>query len=138
MNLNHSVLEEEPHLDQSRDVLHQISWQYPSVFRAAKFAAGSFVGFLDTEIILAAGTYFLYGKLSAPSFAFQSVQFVLINIISFVFGVTVTFFINNTLLIQNTGREINYGPRAIPSETCQVPAEFFLQEISLWSQSSFC
>ena len=90
-----------------------LSRRYQTIFRTAKFATGSLVGFLDTEIMVTAGTFFLYGKSSAPSSAFHSAPFILINIIAFVTGVTVAFFINESLLIRHDVERINSGYQAI-------------------------
>jgi putative flippase GtrA len=79
-----------------------------SLFRIAKFAAGSAVGFLDTEVILATGTFALYGRLSAPQSAFYSTAFWFLNIIAFVIGVSVAFFVNESLLLRNGDRKISY------------------------------
>jgi len=87
--------------------------QYSSLFCAAKFAVGSAIGFLDTEIILTTGTYVLYGKLSAPQSAFYSSSFWTLNIIAFVIGVSVAFFVNESLLIRREGRRISYDLRSI-------------------------
>jgi putative flippase GtrA len=88
--------------------LHKLKRRYPGAFQAAKFAIGSAVGFFDTLIILTIGTYLLYGTLSAPHSAFSSPHFIALNILAFVIGVTVAFFINETLIVRLEGRKVSY------------------------------
>lgn len=88
--------------------LRRLIERYPFIFRAAKFAGGSAIGFVETEIILMIGTYFLYGSLSAPPNAFSSLSFLALNIAAFVTGVTVAFFINETLIGHVKSPKINY------------------------------
>jgi putative flippase GtrA len=90
--------------------LHRLTERYPSAFRAAKFATGSGVGFLDTEIILMAGTYLLYGRPSAPPGAFYSPLFLALNIVAFTLGITVAFFVSESLIVN--GR-VSYGLRSV-------------------------
>lgn len=92
----------------TRFFLHSWKEDYPQFFRAGKFAAGSAVGFFDTEIILTLGTYLIYGKFSAPPSAFSSPNFVALNVLAFVIGVTVAFFINEFLIVRLEGYEVKY------------------------------
>ena len=78
--------------------LRRVLKKYERAFRAGKFAAGSAIGFLDTEIILVLGTYLLYGKLSPPQAANSSPYFWALNAIAFAAGVTVAFFVNEMLI----------------------------------------
>jgi putative flippase GtrA len=101
MNLGRTVLKE-AFLPESRGVrgrLRRFQNRYRGIFRAAKLAAGSGVGFLDTEIILIFGSFLLYGKPNAPSNAFYSPIFFLLNIVAFVVGVTVAFFVSDSLIM---------------------------------------
>ena len=81
--------------------LRQLIKKYAGVFRAGKFAVGSAIGFLDTEIILILGTYILYGQLSAPQSASASPAFWALNAIAFSVGVTVAFFVNEMLILRD-------------------------------------
>ncbi len=80
------------------DKIRRLQDRYGWAFRAAKLAAGSAIGFLDTEIILTLGTYLLYGKLSAPVYAFSSLNFLFLNVAAFVIGVSVAFFVSDSLI----------------------------------------
>ncbi len=93
--------------------LRKLTSHYPNAFRVAKFATGSGIGFLDSEIVLALGTYLLYRQLSPPRGAFFSPLFIAINVIAFVVGVTVAFFINESLIARGEGRKISYSFRSV-------------------------
>jgi putative flippase GtrA len=77
--------------------------RYAGLINAVKFATGSAIGFLDTEIILVVGSYFLYGKLSAPQSASSSASLWALNAAAFGIGVTVAFFVNEMLILRNEG-----------------------------------
>ncbi len=101
-----SLLEEEPGTDGVQGgARRRLIERYPSCLRAAKLAAGSGIGFLDTEIILTTGTYLLYGRQSTPPAAFYSPFFLALNIIAFVLGVTVAFFVSESLIFQGETRK---------------------------------
>jgi putative flippase GtrA len=85
----------------SQGRLRRLIEKYAGLLQAGKFAAGSAIGFLDTEIILVLGSYFLYGRLNAPQSAFPSPAFWALNAIAFILGVTVAFFVNETLMLRN-------------------------------------
>jgi putative flippase GtrA len=84
-----------------RGKINRLEHRYARAFQAAKLATGSGIGFLDSEIVLALGTYLLYGKLSASPNAFYSLNFLFLNIAAFVIGVSVAFFVSDALILQN-------------------------------------
>jgi len=102
-------LESEEKSDEAPSTFRKLEARYPSLFRTAKFATGSAIGFLDTVIILTIGTYGLYGSISAPSYAFNSPYFIMLNVFAFVVGVTVAFFINESLIFKSRGYEFDLG-----------------------------
>jgi putative flippase GtrA len=89
-----------------RQLLSRLEIRYPRIVEAGKFAIGSVLGFLDTEIILAVGTLALYGKLSAPRDAYDSPAFIAVNVLAFVIGVTFTFFFDEYLVGTRGGCDI--------------------------------
>ncbi|MDA4118038.1 MAG: hypothetical protein OK455_06815, partial [Thaumarchaeota archaeon] len=64
------------------------------VFKFAKFAIASGIGFLLAEGILTLGVLRLYGKLSAPSDAYASPTFLAIDVAALALGVAASFFLN--------------------------------------------
>ena len=114
----------EKHKPEDSHGLRHFAKRYPSLFRAAEFAVGSGVGFLDTEIILILGTCLLYQQPNAPPSAFSSPPFVALNIFAFVFGVTVAFFIDESLILHGDRREISYNFHAILLRLCQFQLIF--------------
>jgi len=85
----------------TKERLRRLVKRYAGLFWAGKFAVGSAVGFLDTEIILVAGTYLLWGKVNPPQGSFSSPAFLTLNAIAFGVGVTVAFLVNETLMLRN-------------------------------------
>ena len=112
MNLDRIVLKDsfDPEPRRVRSRLRRLQNRYRGIFRAAKLAAGSGVGFLDTEIVLILGSFLLYGKPNAPPNAFYSPIFFLLNIIAFVVGVSVAFFVSDALIL-GKNRERNHDLR---------------------------
>ena len=106
-------LDTEVSRDETRNVFRQLKTRHPSAFTAVKFATGSAIGFLDTEIILTLGTLGLYGGLRAPTSALYSPYFIALNIFAFIVGVTVAFLINESLLVKREGYQFNYGLNAL-------------------------
>ncbi len=112
MNLSRTVPKDtfRPESRGLRNRLRRFQNRHPETFRAAKLAAGSGVGFLDTEVTLIVGSFLLYGKPNAPSNASYSPIFLLLNIIAFLVGVSVAFFVSDSLIL-GENRERNYDLR---------------------------
>jgi putative flippase GtrA len=74
------------------------------VFKLAKFAIASAIGFLLAEGILTLSVLRLYGKLSAPSDAYASPTFLAIDVAALALGVAASFFLNEqyTVHVQRT------------------------------------
>jgi putative flippase GtrA len=106
-------MRKETQQDRVKQTLRHFTKRQTSLIRAAKFALGSTVGFLDTEIVLTLGTYLLYDKISAPSHASSSPVFWALNIIAFIIGVSVAFFVNESLLVQDGSQEFDYDPKSL-------------------------
>ncbi|MGI0078955.1 MAG: hypothetical protein ACRECH_04970 [Nitrososphaerales archaeon] len=70
------------------------------IFRAFKFGIAEIVGFVVAELILAIGVLILYQKVSVPSGDYSSTALVLLNIIAFGTGVTVGFFVNESITVR--------------------------------------
>jgi putative flippase GtrA len=81
--------------------IRHLARKYAGLIKAGKFAAGSAIGFLDTEIILVLGSYFLYGKLNPPQSASFSPNFWALNAVAFGIGVTVAFFVNEMFFLHD-------------------------------------
>ena len=90
-----------------RNRLRRFQNRHPETFRAAKLAAGSGVGFFDTEVTLIVGSFLLYGKPDAPSNPSYSPIFLILNIIAFLVGVSVAFFVSDSLILGENREEIN-------------------------------
>jgi putative flippase GtrA len=84
-----------------------------SLSQAAKLATGGAIGFLDIELVLTLGIYLLYHGFSVPQNAFSSPAFLALNAIAFVIGVSVAFFVNESLLIWNEGPKVKNHQRSI-------------------------
>jgi putative flippase GtrA len=126
-----SSLTVERYAEKTEEKLRRWKRKYSSLFRAGKFATGSAIGFLDTEIILTSGTYLLYGKLSAPQSAFSSPIFWALNVLAFFVGVSVAFFVNESLLIRNEGRRINYGLSSILTRLAKFQISFLAGNVAM-------
>ncbi len=114
---------EKPSRSSEENKFRRFLRKYKGIFRASKFAAGSAIGFLDTEIILVLGTYLLYGKVTAPQSANSSPAFWALNAIAFAIGVTVAFFVNEMLMPRST---LESFPRPGPLNTIQRLVKFQL------------
>src|SRR5579864_5045551 len=79
---------------QDQGKIRRLVEKYARLVEAGKFAAGSAIGFLDTEIILVLGSYELYGRLTPLPNASGSPSFWALNAIAFGIGVTVAFLVN--------------------------------------------
>lgn len=73
------------------------------ILRAAKFGVAGAVGFLVAEMIIIAGLYVIYGNAKVPSQIYSSPSLLGLNILAFVVGVTVGFFINERITVRNEG-----------------------------------
>ncbi len=79
------------------------------IFRAAKFGVAGAVGFLVAEIIIIAGLYAIYGKQTVSGEIYSSPTLLGLNIVAFVVGVTVGFFINERITVRNIGDQKSRG-----------------------------
>lgn len=75
------------------------------IFRAAKFGVAGAIGFVVAEIIIIIGLYALYGKTNVPSAIYSSPLLLALNIVAFVIGVTVGFFVNERITVRNQGEQ---------------------------------
>jgi putative flippase GtrA len=91
-----------------RQKLLQIDKRY-GVFRAAKFGIAGAVGFLVAEAIIIIGLYVIYGRANIPSTIYSSPVLLVLNIVAFVIGVTVGFFINEQITVKNVGDQRQKG-----------------------------
>jgi putative flippase GtrA len=87
-----------------RQKLLQLDKRY-GIFRAAKFGIAGAVGFLVAEVIIIIGLYAIYGRANIPSAIYSSPVLLSLNIIAFVIGVTVGFFVNERITVQNLGEQ---------------------------------
>jgi putative flippase GtrA len=69
------------------------------VFKVAKFAIASGLGFLLAEGILTVGVLRIYGKLSAPLDAYSSPAFLAVDIAALGLGVALSFFLNERFTV---------------------------------------
>ena len=79
--------------------------RYGELFRAAKFGIAGVIGFLVVETILTLGIFSLYGNLNAPSVAYSSPTLLALNIGAFGIGVTISFFVNESITVRNQVRQ---------------------------------
>src|SRR5487761_485936 len=79
--------------------------RYGELFRAAKFGIAGVIGFLVVETILTLGIFSLYGNLNAPSAAYSSPTLLALNIGAFGIGVTISFFVNESITVRNQVRQ---------------------------------
>jgi putative flippase GtrA len=70
------------------------------VFKLAKFAIASGLGFLLAEGILTLGVLGLYGKFTAPGSAYSSPTFLSIDVAALALGVALSFFLNERFTVK--------------------------------------
>ncbi len=90
----------------------QIDQRY-GIFRAAKFGIAGAIGFLVAEVIIVAGLFVIYGRANVPSAIYSSPTLLGLNIVAFVIGVTVGFFVNERITVQNQGVQQSRGVRQV-------------------------
>jgi len=73
------------------------------IFRVAKFAIATGIGFLVVEAILALGTLILFSGTKVPSNDYSSPKILGLNALAFGIGVTVSFFLNERFTVRNQG-----------------------------------
>lgn len=74
------------------------------IFRAIKFGISGIVGFVISEIILALGVVTLYQKITVPSGDYASIPLILLNVLAFGTGVTVGFFVNESITVSDENK----------------------------------
>lgn len=72
------------------------------VLRAAKFGVAGIVGFAVAEAIIILGLFLINGTLEVPSGYSSSPSLLAVDVIAFVVGVTVGFFVNERTTVRNT------------------------------------
>jgi putative flippase GtrA len=90
-----------------RQKILEIDKRY-GILRAAKFGIAGAIGFLVAELIIIIGLYSIYGKANIPSTIYSSPSLLTLNIVAFVIGVTVGFFVNERITVRNVGEQ-KYG-----------------------------
>lgn len=68
--------------------------------RAVEFGAAGIVGFLAAEAIIVAGLYAVYGNLQLPGGISSSPSLLAIDVVAFLVGVTVGFFVNERTTVK--------------------------------------
>ena len=79
------------------------------VFRIAKFAIATALGFLLAEVILFLGVIVLFPKTSVPSDAYSSALILGLDALAFGIGVTVAFVVNEDITVKGQGEERRRG-----------------------------
>jgi len=79
--------------------------QRRAVFRAAKFALASALGFVVAEAILVVGVFFFYHSSTVPSLTSSSPTLLGLDVLAFGTGVTVAFVINERVTVRGEGEE---------------------------------
>ena len=74
------------------------------VIRAAKFGVAGIVGFAVAEAIIIVGLFLINGNMEVPSGYSTSPSLVVIDVVAFVVGVTVGFFVNEWTTVKGTPR----------------------------------
>jgi len=80
-----------------------------AVFRVAKFALASGIGFLIAEAILVLGVVLFYHGIGVPSLASSSTAVLGLDALAFGVGVTAAFVINERVTVRGTGEERRRG-----------------------------
>jgi putative flippase GtrA len=80
-----------------------------AIFRAARFALASGIGFLIAEALLVLGVIFFYHTTSVPSFAYSSADVLGLDALAFGIGVTAAFVINERVTVNGKGEERRRG-----------------------------
>jgi putative flippase GtrA len=75
------------------------------LFRAVRFGIAGIVGFLVAEVIIVVGLYAIYRSENVSSEIYTSTTLLGLNILAFVIGVTVGFFINERITVRNRGAQ---------------------------------
>lgn len=70
--------------------------------RAAKFGVAGIIGFLAAEGIIVAGLFLAYGNVEVPSGVYSSSALLAIDIVAFVVGVTIGFFVNEWTTVRDS------------------------------------
>jgi putative flippase GtrA len=96
----------------SRERFLELDKRY-GIFRAAKFGVAGAIGFVVAEVIIIIGLYALYGKTNVPSAIYSSHVLLALNIVAFVIGVTVGFFVNERITVRNQGEQKIGGARNV-------------------------
>lgn len=71
------------------------------VFRAAQFGIAGIVGFAVAESIIVAGLFLAYGNVVVPSGFSSSPALLAVDVVAFLVGVTVGFFVNERTTVRD-------------------------------------
>lgn len=83
------------------------------VLRAAQFGVAGIVGFAVAEAIIVAGLFLANGTLQVPSGYSSSPSLLAVDIVAFVLGVTVGFFVNERTTVKNAPNRTGSGGTAV-------------------------
>ena len=83
------------------------------VLRAAEFGVAGIVGFIAAEGIIVAGLFLTYGSVQVPSGYSSSPALLAVDVVAFVIGVTVGFFVNEWTTVRNAPSREGNGKRRV-------------------------
>src|SRR5579872_312524 len=89
----------------TKEKVNNLEKRFGALFRAAKFGIAGIVGFFVAELILTIGVYELYHNLNVQSSAYASPTLLELNVLAFGIGVTVSFFINEKITVNNEAEQ---------------------------------
>ena len=90
--------------------LRELADRY-GVLRAAQFGIAGVIGFLAAEGIIVAGLFLLSGNIEPPSSLASSPALVALDVLAFLVGVTVGFFVNELTTVRRAVGGRNGGRR---------------------------
>ena len=81
--------------------------------RAVEFGVAGIVGFLAAEAIIVAGLFLAYGSVAVPGGFSSSPMLLSIDVVAFLVGVTVGFFVNEWTTVKDAPNRENDGRRGV-------------------------
>jgi putative flippase GtrA len=94
----------EPSSGGRKKTLDSLGRRY-AIYRVAKFAVASGIGFLIAEVILVIGVLIFYHNTNVPSVAYSSFTILGLNALAFGIGVTVALIINERVTVRGQVEE---------------------------------
>jgi len=79
-----------------KEWIHKLRLHYTGLFKIGTFGISSGIGFLVAETILTTGVLFIFGSIKVKNTVYASPVLLALDIFALSFGVTVSFFINQT------------------------------------------